>query len=238
MATKISWTNETWNFLGGCSPCSEGCKNCVAARLASGRLKNLPLYKGLTQNGQWTGEVRLCTDIGRQDILEQPLHWKKPRMIFPCFMGDLFSKKVPFDFIDKVAMAMSLADQHTYQILTKRPERALACYTRWIKNPNANNLFRSNVWLGSSVSNQPDADRIIPILLQIPAAVRFVSLEPLLGPVNYANTEPKEFWCPECEEFSDCPEEYLCEWCSKSSSDSPENSSHSGHQNSFGSVLA
>lgn len=99
---------------------SEGCLHCAAERVAAGRLKNHPLYKGLTKNGKWTGEIRTCLDIGRPDILEKPLHWRNPRIIFPCFMGDLFN--LPFEFIDKIMAVIALCPQHTFLILTKQPK--------------------------------------------------------------------------------------------------------------------
>jgi protein gp37 len=127
--TNIAWTNATWNVLGGCSPVSMGCANCAASTCASRRLSNHPLYKGLTKNGKWTGEIRLCTDIGREDILEQPLHWRSKKMIFVEFMGDLFHEKIPFEFIDRIFAVMALCPQHIFQVLTKRPERMAEYFT-------------------------------------------------------------------------------------------------------------
>ena len=187
--TKISYLKETWNFMGGCSPCGMGCLRCWACRQASGRLKNHPLYRGLTKDGKWTGEIRLCTDIGREDLLEKPLHWREPRTIGVQFMGDLFL--APFEFIDKVALAMSLADQHIYLLLTKRPERALACHNRWMNTSKGNNLFRSNVHLCVSISTQKEEDEKIPILLQIPAAHWFVSVEPMLEKIDLQNVQTR-----------------------------------------------
>ena len=173
MPTKISWTDETWSPITGCTPVSVGCQNCYAARMASGRLKNHPHYQGLTANGNWTGEVRL-----NPDMLESPFRWRNPRMCFVCSMSDLFHKDVPDDFIDKVFAAMILAQDHTFQVLTKRPERM-----RWYLKDEAHPFL--NVWLGVTVENQETADERIPILLDTPAAVRFVSAEPLLGPLSF-----------------------------------------------------
>ena len=202
MPSKIEWCEETWNFLGGCSPCSPGCTNCAAARQAASRLKNHPLYKGLTKNGKWTGEVRLCNEINRSDILEKPLHWKKPRVIFPCFMGDLFHEKVPFEFIDKIMFTIyrSYKLGHRFLILTKRPDRMLEYFKRSVdarilalfrkKVPGTTSRHRLTssitdlVHLGVSISNQAEANEKIPILLQIPAAVRWLSIEPMLGPIE------------------------------------------------------
>jgi len=193
--TKIPWTDETWNMIGGCSPVSEGCLNCAAAMSAQlcvnrGNKK----YEGLVKNGKWTGEVRLFPDL-----LDKPLHWRKPRMIFPAFMGDLFHEAVPFEFIDKVFETMALCwgnaayrkntyPNHIFQILTKRPKQMLKYLSGDVKKrwgdgaPCIGTL--PNVWLGVSVENQKAADERIPILLQIPAAVQFVSVEPMLEAVD------------------------------------------------------
>lgn len=191
METKIEYLDYTWNFLGGCSPVAAGCANCWACSLAAGRLKNHPLYKDLTKASKWTGEIRLCTDIGRSDILDQPLNMKTPRRIGVQFMGDLFHEAVPFEFIDRVFGVMMETPRHHYYILTKRPQRMAQWVKRFGENWDYFYKGRSHfegigntVHLGVSCSTQVDADRLIPELLQIPAAVRFVSLEPLLGPVD------------------------------------------------------
>lgn len=214
---KIGWCNESWNFLGGCSECSSGCAKCWACRQAAGRwLKDHPLYKGLAKDGHWTGEIRLCTDIGRADMLEKPLHWREPRRIFACDMGDLFHEKVPFEFIDKVFAVAALCPQHTFLILTKRPEimgeyieakpagdinisiiKGLEYFVgkkgkyKYCGQGRTKHLRKvehlwplPNVHLGVTVCNQAEADEKIPILLQIPAAHRFLCLEPLLEKVD------------------------------------------------------
>jgi len=116
----------------------------------------------------------------RPDRLDQPLRWGKPRMIFVCSMGDLFHKDVPFDFIEEVWSTMCLADHHIYIILTKRPERMLEVAKRfcWTEVPH--------VWFGVSVEDQPTADERIGELLKVPAAVRVVSIEPMLNRVTYS----------------------------------------------------
>lgn len=180
MSTKIEYADETWNPFAGCLPCSPGCDNCYAARAACGRfLEGHPLYEDLAVNGKWTGEIRTCLDIDRQDILEKPLRWKKPRTIFVGNMGDLFHPKVPFEFIDKVLEMGWKAPQHTYLLLTKRIERALEYVNRHIyREP------RQNTYWGATICNQAEADEKIPTLLQIPAAKRWLSIEPMLGPVD------------------------------------------------------
>lgn len=205
--TPIEWTDATWNPITGCSVTSPGCTNCYAMRLAGTRMKDHPSRAGLTTMSKkgpvWTGEVRF-----NEQWLDQPLRWRKPRMIFVCAHGDLFHENVPDDWIDRVFAVMALCPQHVFQVLTKRPERMrdyLAerqsdWVTRWAAaawrlrprelRPDGNGqlLMRNhakfplpNVWLGTSVEDQIRADERIPILLDTPAAVRWVSAEPLLG---------------------------------------------------------
>jgi protein gp37 len=187
MPTKIAWTNETWNFQAGCTKCGQGCRHCWAERLAAARLKNHPLYQGLTKNGKWTGEVRLCTEINRNDILEQPFHWKNQRRIFVCSMSDLFHPKVDIGFLTHIFDTIEQCSQHTFQILTKRPEQALKMM--WGKHGEGWRYFGDgdyhfNVHLIVSISTQKEADEKIPILLQISAAVRGVSIEPMLEGID------------------------------------------------------
>lgn len=180
MPTKIPWSDENWPVVTGCTPTSEGCTNCYGARMAATRLRDHPRYEGLAvmHNGKprWTGKVNL-----NYDVLDQPLHFRKPRMIFVASMGDLFHPSVPEDFIWRVIDIAYTAQQHLFQILTKRPERMLDVLTRsawW------NNDTPGNIWLGTSIENQATADERIPWLLQAPAAVRFVSCEPLLAGIR------------------------------------------------------
>lgn len=197
--SSIEWTECTWNPVTGCSAVSEGCRNCYAVKQTY-RLEQMgqrAKYGGLTvlgSNGRhFTGEVR-C----HEDALLIPLGWKKPRRIFVNSMSDLFHPGVPFDFVDKVFAVMALTPQHTYQVLTKRPERMAEWCARpgiaeniaWAANHEI--MERShcgesvswplpNVWLGTSVENQDAANERIPHLRKCPAAVRFLSCEPLLG---------------------------------------------------------
>ncbi len=189
--TGISWTSATWNPVTGCAKVTQGCKHCYAERDWA-RLAHLPAYEG-----------RAFTDVTcHPERLDQPLRWSKPRMIFVNSMSDLFHEDVPDEFIDQVFAVMALAQDHTFQVLTKRPERMLAYLTEraaggrhvWragqqIKMPGgrekpAPGWPLPNVWLGVSVENQAAADERIPLLLQTPAAVRWVSCEPLLGSVD------------------------------------------------------
>lgn len=196
--TSIEWTDASWNPIVGCTEISPGCANCYAARLAATRLRNTPQYKGLSERpegcyARWTGEVRFL-----QDRLEEPLHWRKPRKIFVCDMGDLFHEKVLDEWIGKIVQMMWRCPQHVFQILTKRPERMkelFSGYTEYTTFFRGNPL--PNVWLGVSVENQHFADERIPLLLETPAAVRFVSAEPLLGEVNlraWPVTRPGIHW--------------------------------------------
>lgn len=203
--TKIEWTDTTWNPLRGCSRVSEGCRNCYAERQAIRQVNGA--YAGLVHiaNGHpsWTGKVSFV-----EDHLLDPLSWKKPRRVFVNSMSDLFHENVPDEWIDKIFAVMALCPQHTFQILTKRPQRMLeyidaaelsklqlriarhadqlthgmATREEW-KTVSLRWPLR-NVWLGVSVEDQKAANTRIPLLLKTPAAVRFISAEPLLGPVD------------------------------------------------------
>lgn len=212
--TSIEWTDTTWNPVRGCTPVSEGCKNCYAMRLAHRFSGPGKPYEGLTKlttkGPRWTGDVRTVPEL-----LDAPLRWREPRRVFVNSMSDLFHEDVPEDFIDRVFAVMAIARKHTFQILTKRPERAaeylnrpgvagaIAAETGGGDGPltvGANHGVRPwpfirpddlaarwplpNVWLGTSVEDQAAADERIPHLLRTPAAVRFLSCEPLLGPVD------------------------------------------------------
>lgn len=198
-ASRIEWTDATWNPITGCSLVSEGCRHCYAARLAATRLRDHPSRAGLARlnakgEAKFTGEVRL-----NREWLDQPLRWRRPRRIFVCAHGDLFHENVPDEWIDRVFAVMALAPQHVFQVLTKRPERMRAyiaadrCdeinaeaaqFLPWDAMPELDVGPLRNVWVGTSVEDQLTADARIPHLLATPAAVRFVSAEPLLGPVD------------------------------------------------------
>lgn len=195
--TGIEWTDATWNPVTGCSKVSAGCKNCYAKYQAWPRLANA---RGTVYFGRHFEDVKYHVDR-----LDDPLRWTKPRRIFVNSMSDLFHEKVPFDFIDKVFAVMALAPRHTFQILTKRPERmreymardetrAYAIGAAWnmlgrmprYKHEDILNRVwpLPNVWLGTSVEDQETADERIPILLSTWAAIRWISAEPLLGPID------------------------------------------------------
>lgn len=239
--THIEWTDATWNPITGCSVVSAGCKHCYAMRLAGTRLRHHPSRAGLTRPTSagpvWTGQVRF-----NEAWLDQPLRWKKPRRIFVCAHGDLFHESIPDEWIDRVFAVMALAPRHTFQVLTKRPER-MKIYlsisarrddwvsagdsiadkiglTRYVEMSHCGapgervSVFSSwplpNVWLGTSVENQATADKRIPLLLDTPAAVRWISAEPLIGPLDLSrnglwliqrwkscDSLPTAPWCPD-----------------------------------------
>jgi protein gp37 len=206
--TSIEWTDATWNPLRGCSRVSEGCRNCYAEKIAarySGVVlsgpragQRLPFHGVATAQG-WNGKVELV-----EDKLTEPLSWREPRRVFVNSMSDLFHKDVPDEWIDRVFAVMALAPRHTFQVLTKRPER-MRDYVSILRSrlgelyrvaqsvpkkpgqyePNAPGWPFPHVWLGVSVENQATANARIPLLLETPAARRFVSYEPALGPVSF-----------------------------------------------------
>lgn len=196
-ATGIQWTDATWNPVTGCSKVSPGCAHCYAEVVAK---RFWPLqYLGHPSLRRQVGPRRFDQVWTHEDRLDQPLRWKKPRRIFVNSMSDLFHEDVPDAFIDRVFAVMALAPQHTFQILTKRAERmrdymTKENYSRLAHVAKAAHVMVGgnrvglwplpNVWLGVSVENQRLADERIPLLLQTPAAVRFISAEPLLGAVD------------------------------------------------------
>lgn len=177
--TTIEWTDATWNPITGCSVVSAGCKHCYAMKLAGTRLRHHKSRTCLTQETNagpvWTGEVRL-----NEQWLDQPLRWSRPRMIFVCAHGDLFHENVPDEWIERVFGVIGQCQQHRFQVLTKRAERM----REFFRAHGAIVMNMSNVWLGVSVENQDAANERIPILLDTMADVRWVSAEPLLGPVD------------------------------------------------------
>jgi protein gp37 len=210
--TSIEWTDRTWNPVRGCSRVSEGCRNCYAERqatrfsgCASWGAPGGPKAHGgdpffgfaeMTKAGpRWTGKVELV-----EKHLEDPLHWRQPSRVFVNSMSDLFHEGLPDEAIDRIFAVMALCPQHTFQVLTKRPRRMF----EW-SHTKEGRLFGKpdlrytpprklgalwpfpNVWLGVSVEDQATADERIPLLLQTPAALRFVSYEPALGPVEFFN---------------------------------------------------
>lgn len=193
--SKIEWTEATWNPFVGCTHVSAGCDNCYAASLASGRLAHIPTYTGLAEGGKFNGTVRLLPER-----LDWPLRKTKPLLIFVNSMSDLFHEGVPDEYLIRVFAVMAAASRHTFQVLTKRHGRMQSLLSRSDFRASVWDHWRGltrgaddtwawplrNVWLGVSVENQRWAEVRIPKLLDTPAAVRFLSCEPLLGPVDLA----------------------------------------------------
>ncbi len=213
--SKIEWTDATWNPIIGCSPVSAGCDNCYAERVAARFSVKKPregalvetsadiegyYYDVINHEGQWNGKTEL-----KGHKLPEPLRWRKPRTVFVCSMGDLFHESVPDEWIDKVMGIIASAYRHRFMILTKRPRRMLQYFEADARNEliasaagfaNENGdavadfvltqgLPIPNLALGVSIEDQKTADERIPILLQTPAAYRFVSYEPALGLVDF-----------------------------------------------------
>lgn len=176
--TSIEWCDRVWNPVTGCTPISEGCRNCYAARFA----KRLAGRCGYLKDDPF--KVTL-----HPEKLDEPLKWKKPWRVFVNSMGDLFHPDVPFEFLSLIFGRMHHCKKNTFMVLTKRPER-MAEFISWYKKVWLEGFEKAypreyqHVWLGVSVENQAAADERIPLLLQTPAAVRFVSCEPLMSPID------------------------------------------------------
>lgn len=171
--SSIEWTDETWNPITGCTKVSPGCANCYAERFANrlqAMLKGDHQYQdAVDKKGMWSGNITLV-----DSMLTRPLHWKKPRRVFVNSMSDMFHEDVPLQFIKQIFEVMNQCEQHIFQILTKRPER-MADLSGELEWPE-------QVWAGTSVESQEYTHRI-DSLQEVPASIRFLSLEPLLGPI-------------------------------------------------------
>ncbi len=167
--SKIEWTEVTWNPSTGCSKISEGCKYCYAEKMAL-RLKAMGLKK------YWNGFKLTC----HNKDLDAPYAWKKPRIVFVNSMSDLFHEDMPLEFIQKVFSVMNDNPRHIFQVLTKRAN-VLREYSPLLK-------WSENIWMGVTVENNNYTDRIDE-LRKISAAIKFVSFEPLLGPIEEPNLQ-------------------------------------------------
>lgn len=218
--TKIEWADATVNAINGCSVVSPGCTNCYAMRLAGTRLRNHPSRAGLTVPSKagpvWNGTVRLS-----ESALVQPLRWRRPRVIFWNAHGDPFHPAVPFAWVDRMFAVSALSPHHKHLVLTKRPERMRAYFAdgSWAQRVSAiindwpeakigtgneyiGDLWLmkrgaiKNVWLGTSAEDQPRLDERIDHLINTPRAFgRYLSLEPLLGPIILPRVD---FHCDLC----------------------------------------
>jgi protein gp37 len=161
--SSIEWTEATWNPVTGCTKISPGCKHCYAERMAA-RLQAMgqPRYRD---------GFRVTL---QPDVVDLPLRWKKPRVIFVNSMSDLFHQAVPDEFIQSCFDVMNRASQHTFQVLTKRPER--------VAEMSEGLTWSPNIWLGTSIESA-DYQWRSQVLAKVPAAIRFLSVEPLLGPI-------------------------------------------------------
>ncbi len=206
MGTHIEWTERTWNPVIGCTKVSPGCTHCYAETVAgSGRLQRLPAYQGIVApdsggRPRWTGEVRFLPER-----LAHPLKVRRPTMWFVNSMSDLFHEGVTDQQIAAVFGVMAACPQHTFQVLTKRPERAVKWF-EWVQD-NARTVCRvsasalvgrrtesepfdyhtwplPNVWIGVSVEDQRRANERVPLLRQIATVMPWISQEPTLGPVD------------------------------------------------------
>lgn len=161
--SSIEWTESTWNPVTGCNKVSPGCKHCYAERMAK-RLQAMGVDR-----------YRHAFQVTLQDdVVELPLSWKKPRLVFVNSMSDLFHDKVPDSFVERCFEVMNEASWHTFQVLTKRPERVVSLADRL--------NWTANIWMGASVENKDFTWRVHQ-LREVPARTRFISAEPLLGPI-------------------------------------------------------
>lgn len=213
--SSIEWTDVTWNPVSGCSKVSQGCKNCYAERVFPRVYSKDQVFVRHPETGDRRSRGRDFTDVLTHPLrLDTPRRMRQPRRIFVNSMSDLFHEAVPDTFIDNVFITMALAQQHQFQILTKRPERMRKfmdedfakryariadAYLHENDVENRLDVIRDldgplpNVWLGVSVEDQASADERIPLLLKTPAAVRFVSAEPLLGMVDLTSIEVPDY---------------------------------------------
>lgn len=236
--SNIGWTEASWPITTGCDHVSPGCDGCYAAELTSSRLAHLPEYAGLAVAGRFTGEVRL-----HPDRLDQPLHWRKPRKIFVCSMSDLFHEDVPDEFIARAFAVMAVTPHHTYQVLTKRHARLrtllnnpefrrqvydlaseIALAGVFYAPPTGHRANDSDWWplpnvhIGVSVENQQWADIRIPALAGTPAAVRWLSIEPMVGPIDLTPWMPPglaRWQCSGCRHYFTGPVQQTCPGCDR-----------------------
>ncbi len=209
MPTKIPYAQKNWETVGGCDKIKSGCKNCYAVNLIH-RFSCNPIhkgrYEGLVYQPNWTGKIKLFNDR-----LEQPLHRTIPTTYFVNSRSDTFHKDVPFEFIDKIMDVVRQRPDHTFMFFTKRWDRALAYYRS--AKQDIQYAMRDYVHLYFSASTQAEVNEAVPILLQIPVAVRGMSLEPLLGPIYISEFEEEEWRCDNCGEYYSHFQDASCNHC-------------------------
>ncbi len=179
--TGIEWTDATWNPVTGCTRVTEGCDNCYAATLAARLLRQAYLERAPVIDSDITRRDPFAVRLW-PERLSQPLKWQDPRVIFVNSMSDVFHADIPTDFLRQTFEVMLEANWHTYQVLTKRPSRAARF---WRENSDlfGGDPIPSHIWIGTSVEHQDVAYRV-GHLRQVPAWVRFLSCEPLIGPIE------------------------------------------------------
>lgn len=182
--TAIEWADVVWNPVVGCTPASEGCINCYARALHEKR--HAAVLNGAKLPKQYEQPFGMVQCL--EERLEDPLHWKKPQRIFVNSVSDLFHPDVPFEFIWRVFAVMHNTPHQTFIVLSKRPQRMLESVKSFLGSTDFYGKYKikpflSNVWLGTSISSNRDL-WMVEHLLRTPAAVRFVSVEPMLGPVD------------------------------------------------------
>jgi len=185
-STKIEWCDKSWSPITGCSPISEGCVHCYAKRMAY-RLKG---RFGYPKDDPFRVTFH-------PDRLDEPLHWKKPSRIFVCSMGDLFHEDVPMETIGKILCFARAITQHKFLFLTKRPKRMREALLAWDMNGDVIEQKVDHLFFGVSIENQRTAYERIPILLQIQAAKRFVSVEPMLSNILISPYLYEKHWHPQ-----------------------------------------
>lgn len=216
MGTNIVWAEETTNPFPGCVKVSAGCRNCYAEKQAAApRLQQFEKYRHVISDGKWNGKFFVD-----EKAMFQPMHWKNPRKIFVNSMGDMFRDAVPFTQLDRQFAVFALCQQHTFQILTKYDDRMLEYYTKHFKIFNIAGVAAQmvkdgdyfhdkilddykragdvlpNVWTGVTIENQKMANKRIVNLMQIPAALRWVSMEPMLEDIDFKKVPIEKWWYP------------------------------------------
>lgn len=183
--SAIEWTDATWNPTTGCDRVSPGCEHCYALVLAK-RLQAMGNPRYQRDGDDKTSGPGFGITV-HSDKLRDPYLWKRPRRVFVNSMSDLFHSDIPTDFVHAVFDVMADLPQHHFQILTKRPRRMGTVVNDWYQRTR--NEILENVWLGASVEDQKWADQRIPLVCEVPAGIRFLSCEPLLGPIQLSRID-------------------------------------------------